>query len=160
MLLKRSSTTQQNPLINTSLLTLPLQNRRSSKILRLLSHFWKGPFGMMRPLCYQSYRADSGNGNGPWVEQILLLLPNVLRGAECQEQGRRAVFPQEARCVRHQSDTGKGTWCSLQDTCAGVAATSWVSLGCSGISPWSSLWTHPAPADRPGSGGLVPSPSN
>lgn len=64
-------------------LSLPLQNQRNYMILGLLETTFSN---------IQSNEADSVNGNDPWVEQTLLLLPNVLRGAGCQGQGRRAVL--------------------------------------------------------------------
>lgn len=74
--------------------------------------------------------------------------------------GEKPVFPIEACGVHRQSHTGKGTWLQSSGHCAQAVATSWASLRCLGIFLLSFLWTHPVPADRPGSGDLVPSPSN
>lgn len=89
-----------------SQLTLPSLNQINCKMLGLLCHFQKErvglcPLRMICPLVLPISEAEVvkvwklTNCTDPWVEQILLLLPNVLRGAECQEQERH----QSWRCT-------------------------------------------------------------
>lgn len=54
--------------------------------------------------------------------------------------GEKPVFPTEACGVHCQSHTGKGTWLWSSGYCAQAVATSWASLGYSGIFLLSFLW--------------------
>lgn len=119
MLLKRSSTTQQSPFN-------PHDFAIRIKVTIRPQSSWKQPFRRTGPpesgSQYPGLQSRLSKQQWSLSRTDSSLLPNVLRGAECQEQGRRAVLeaqspasPKEARGGHHQSYTGKGTWLQSSD---------------------------------------------
>lgn len=85
-MLKTSSTTQQKPL--NQQVTTDFAITESKEL-----YDPGGPekhLSEWQALCVtnsQSYEANSVNSNAPWLEQSLLLIPNILKGAGCRGRG-------------------------------------------------------------------------
>lgn len=144
-MLKRSSTTQQNPF--NQQVTTDFAITESKELYhpgapgKYLSEW--------QDLCVtnsQSYEADSVNSNAPWLQQSLLLIPNILRGAGCWGRGGGQSWSSASRLFPREHEVGirvvfrRKLGYSLQDTSPWAVATSWAFLECSRIFPLSSLW--------------------
>lgn len=118
---------------------------------------------MTGPLDTANCEADSVNSDDPG-SSLATKCPQRRRvpgaGEEAVLEAQSPASPKEAHGGIIRAALGREPGYSLQNTSSRAVATSWAFLECSGISPLSSLWTHPGPADRPGSVGLVPSPSD